>query len=148
MPYDGKYHGAYPNSLLTLFYPFTLLRDVVLDQPVNRTDIPYFWHVHISDELAVKKALRTCYGADLIELDTVEDISKAKNLNLISTLSKEGRLGSRTSDGSNQIYYNEQIGRPLVITSPHIREVSELFNQDYYGRVFSFYRHVSRDPNA
>lgn len=45
---DGKYHGRYPNSLLTLFYPFTLLRDVVLDQPVNRTDVPLFWHVHIS----------------------------------------------------------------------------------------------------
>jgi hypothetical protein len=26
---DGKYHGKYPNSLLTLFYPFTLFRDVV-----------------------------------------------------------------------------------------------------------------------
>ena len=140
---DGKYHGAYPNSLLTLFYPFTLLRDVVLDQPVNRTDIPFFWHVHVSDEVAVKKALRKCYGADLIELDTVADISKAKNLNLISTLSNEGRLGSRTSEGGNQLYYNEQIGRPLVITSPHIREVSDLFSQDYYGRVFSFYRHVS-----
>jgi hypothetical protein len=45
---DGKYHGRYPNSLLTLFYPFTLLRDVVLDQPVNRTDVPFFWHVHVS----------------------------------------------------------------------------------------------------
>ena len=45
---DGKYHGRYPNSLLTLFYPFTLLRDVVLDQPVNRSDVPLFWHVHIS----------------------------------------------------------------------------------------------------
>lgn len=45
---DGKYHGRYPNSLLTLFYPFTLLRDVVLDQPLNRTDVPFFWHVHVS----------------------------------------------------------------------------------------------------
>jgi hypothetical protein len=35
---DGKYHGRYPNSLLTLFYPFTLLRDVVLDQPVAPAD--------------------------------------------------------------------------------------------------------------
>lgn len=24
-----KYHGTYPHSLLTLFYPYTLLRDVV-----------------------------------------------------------------------------------------------------------------------
>lgn len=45
---DGKYHGRYPNSLLTLFYPFTLLSDVVLDQPVNRTDVPFFWHAHVS----------------------------------------------------------------------------------------------------
>jgi hypothetical protein len=45
---DGKYHGRYPNSLLTLFYPFTLLRDVVLDQPVISADVPFFWHVHVS----------------------------------------------------------------------------------------------------
>ncbi|EJK53687.1 hypothetical protein THAOC_26821, partial [Thalassiosira oceanica] len=37
---DGKFHGRYPNSLLTLFYPFTLFRDVVLDQPVEPTDVP------------------------------------------------------------------------------------------------------------
>jgi hypothetical protein len=48
---DGKYHGRYPNSLLTLFYPFTLLRDVVLDQPVDRTDVPFFWHAHVSVSL-------------------------------------------------------------------------------------------------
>jgi len=32
---DGSFHGRYPNSLLTLFYPYTLFRDVVLDQPVE-----------------------------------------------------------------------------------------------------------------
>ncbi|KAL7503159.1 hypothetical protein ACHAXN_000986 [Cyclotella atomus] len=138
---DGKYHGRYPNSLLTLFYPFTLLRDVVLDQPLNRTDVPFFWHVHVSDEIAVKKTLTKCYGAELIELDTIEDIEKAKKLSLVKTLSAENRLGKRTSDITKQPYYNQQISRPVVITSPHIRETSELFDQDNSGRMFSFYRH-------
>ena len=93
------------------------------------------------DEIAVKKALRECYGAELIELDTVEDIDKAKKLSLVSTLTAEDRLGSRISESINQPYYNQQISRPVIITSPHIREASELFSQDNYGRMFSFYRH-------
>ncbi|KAL7516646.1 hypothetical protein ACHAWX_001637 [Stephanocyclus meneghinianus] len=138
---DGKYHGRYPNSLLTLFYPFTLLRDVVLDQPVISADVPFFWHVHVSDELAIKNALRTCYGANLVELDTVEDVSKAKKLDLVATLVSQERLGTRISDVTKQQYYNGQSSRPLVITSPHIREAAELFSQDHFGRMFSFYRH-------
>ena len=168
---DGKYHGRYPNSLLTLFYPFTLLRDVVLDQPVISADVPFFWHVHVSvsffglhyfialsntiimnplinnncttlkDELAIKNALRTCYGANLVELDTLEDVSKAKKLDLVATLVSQERLGTRISDLTKQQYYNGQSSRPLVITSPHIREAAELFSQDHFGRMFSFYRH-------
>ena len=41
---DGKFHGRYPNSLLTLFYPFTLFRDVVLDQPVEPNDVPVSYY--------------------------------------------------------------------------------------------------------
>ena len=41
---DGKFHGRYPNSLLTLFYPFTLFRDVVLDQPVDPNDVPVSYY--------------------------------------------------------------------------------------------------------
>lgn len=89
----------------------------------------------------MKKTLTTCYGAELIELDTVEDIDKAKKLTLVTTLATQGRLGTRISDVTKEPYYNQQISRPVVITSPHIREASELFNQDNYGRMFSFYRH-------
>ena len=89
----------------------------------------------------MKKALTTCYGADLIELDTIEDITKAKNLDLVSSLASQNRLGARISDTTKEPYYNQQISRPVVITSPHIREASELFNQENYGRMFSFYRH-------
>lgn len=89
----------------------------------------------------MKKALTACYGAELIVLDTVEDIEKAKKLNLVTTLAAQDRLGSTISDLTKKTYYNQQISRPVVITSPHIREVSELFNQDNYGRMFSFYRH-------
>ena len=44
MTNDGKFHGRYPNSLLTLFYPFTLFRDVVLDQPVEPNDVPVSYY--------------------------------------------------------------------------------------------------------
>mmetsp|Transcript_5030 Transcript_5030/g.11310 ORF Transcript_5030/g.11310 Transcript_5030/m.11310 type:complete len:423 (+) Transcript_5030:181-1449(+) len=135
---DGKFHGRYPNSLLTLFYPFTLFRDVVLDQPVEPTDVPFFWHAHVSDELAVKAVLTKCYEADLVELNSVEDIEKAKRFNLVSTLVSQDRIG----EGSlNKEYYNGQRSKPLVITSPHIREAAELFSQENSGRMFSFYRH-------
>ena len=48
---DGLFMGRFPNSLLTLFYPYTLLRDVVLEQPVNETDIPFYWYIHEEDEI-------------------------------------------------------------------------------------------------
>jgi len=138
---DGKYHGRYPNSLLTLFYPFTLLRDVVLDQPIHPNDVPFFWHVHTTDEEAVKKVLTTCYGADLVELNTVEDVEKAKKLDLISSLEERNRIGIGALNSENERLYNGQRRSPLIITSPHIREVAELFDQDHFGRMFSFYRH-------
>lgn len=89
----------------------------------------------------MKRTLTKCYGADLIELNTVEDVVKAKKLELVSTLVTQDRLGTRVSDVTKQPYYNGQSSRPLVITSPHIREAAELFNQEHYGRMFSFYRH-------
>lgn len=135
---DGKFHGRYPNSLLTLFYPYTLFRDVVLDQPVDVNDVPFFWHAHVSDEIPVKKVLKTCYGADLVELNTEEDVEKAKELKLISSFVSQERVGPASLKDK---LYNGQRKQPVIITSPHIREVAELFNQENMGRMLSFYRH-------
>eukprot|EP00559_Dactyliosolen_fragilissimus_P001746 CAMPEP_0184861758 /NCGR_PEP_ID=MMETSP0580-20130426/6363_1 /TAXON_ID=1118495 /ORGANISM="Dactyliosolen fragilissimus" /LENGTH=351 /DNA_ID=CAMNT_0027359355 /DNA_START=53 /DNA_END=1108 /DNA_ORIENTATION=- len=116
---DGKYHGAYPNSLLTLFWPYTMLRDVVLDQPVDDSDVPFFWHIHKSEERVVKRALTQCYGMELVELNDLESIQQAKELKLASGIDRNKH----------------------VLTSPFIRAVSELFTTDNFGRVFAFFRH-------
>lgn len=136
---DGRFHGRYPNSLLTLFYPFTLYRDVVLDQPIDPGDVPFFWHPHVSDEIVIKAVLTNCYNANIIELNTVRDIENAKATNLIQTLVTEGRVGKETV--VVQGLYAGQRRNPLIIASPHIREVAELFSQDNFGRTFAFYRH-------
>ena len=136
---DGKFHGRYPNSLLTLFYPFTLFRDVVLDQPVDPGDVPFFWHAHASDEVAVKGALSRCYDADIIELNTIEDVERARDMNLVSTLASRGRVGRAAVERDG--LHGGQRRRPLVIASPHVREAAELFSQDNFGRTFAFYRH-------
>ena len=136
---DGNFHGRYPNSLLTLFYPFTLFRDVVLDQPVDPNDVPFFWHAHVTDEKAIKTVLTKCFDADLIELNDVEDVEKAKRLNLVSTLVSQDRVGVGAI--TKEKLYNGQQRKPTIIASPHIREAAELFSQDNFGRMFSFYRH-------
>jgi hypothetical protein len=142
---EGKYHGRYPNSLLTLFYPLTLYRDVVLDQPIDITDVPFFWHPHVMDELAVKTALKKCYKAEIIELNTLQDIAIAKENNLIMRLVARNRVGEGSvdpvDDGGGNRLYNGQRRQPVVIASPHIRHAAELFTRDYSGRVFAFYRH-------
>jgi hypothetical protein len=136
---DGKFHGRYPNSLLTLFYPLTLYADVVLDQPVDPSDVPFFWHPHVSDEIAVKAVLTQCYGAEIVELNSIHDIEMARNNNLIPTLVTKGRIGQEAivQDG----LYGGQRHHPLIIASPHIRAAAELFSQDNFGRTFAFYRH-------
>mmetsp|Transcript_21472 Transcript_21472/g.36872 ORF Transcript_21472/g.36872 Transcript_21472/m.36872 type:complete len:431 (-) Transcript_21472:1078-2370(-) len=136
---DGKFHGRYPNSLLTLFYPYTLYRDVVLDQPVSPDDVPFYWHAHVSDERAVKSILTKCYEADLVELNTIEDVEKAKRLNLVATLVEQDRVGIGAVTKDN--LWNGQRRKPLVIASPFVSEAAELFSQDNFGRTFSFYRH-------
>ena len=81
-------------------------------------DSQFFWHANVTDVLAVKAVLTKCYDADLVELNTVEDIEKAKRFNLVSTLVSQDRIG----EGSlNKDYFNGQRSKPLVITSPHIR---------------------------
>lgn len=116
---DDNYNGRYPNSLLTLFFPYTLLRDVVIAQPVDKDhDVPFFWHVHKSDELIVKRILTSCYGLDLVELDDMESIERAKQLELASE-SKPNR----------------------VITSPFIRDAIQIFTPENFGRMFCFFRH-------
>jgi len=118
---DGNFHGRYPNSLLTLFYPYTMFRDVVLDQPINMTDIPFFWHVHNSDEYIYKKVLTNCYGLEIIELNDISSIQRAKEVNLIS------------SSGIHRSTH--------VITSPFIRETAEIFTTNHFGRMICFFRH-------
>jgi len=114
---DDRYHGRYPNSLLTLFFPYTLLRDVVLDQPVEDTDVPFFWHIHKSDETIMKYILTTCYGLDTVELNDLQSIERAKQVHLASR------------------------GNKIVITSPFIRQAAELFDTENFGRMFCFFRH-------
>mmetsp|Transcript_15809 Transcript_15809/g.23768 ORF Transcript_15809/g.23768 Transcript_15809/m.23768 type:complete len:345 (-) Transcript_15809:162-1196(-) len=116
---EGKFHGRYPHSLLTLFYPYTMFRDIVLDQPINDTDIPFFWHLHNSDELIIKQILTQCYGLELIELNDMHSIQKAKDVNLVSGLNRNKH----------------------VITSPFIRETAEIFTTDNFGRMMCFFRH-------
>jgi len=115
----NQYNGRYPHSLLTLFYPYTLLRDVALDQPVGNTDIPFFWHLHNSDERVYKKILTGCYGLELIELNTVKAIQQAEELNIVKNLDR----------------YKH------VITSPFVRETSKIFTTDNFGRMLCFFRH-------
>ena len=118
MSADGKYNGPYPNSLLTLFYPYTLLRDVVLDQPVSDSDIRFFWHAHSGDERLVKRVLTECYGLDLVELNDKRAVRRAIDVNLAGGLT-----------------------RRHVVTSPFLREVSEIFNTENFGRMFAIWRH-------
>lgn len=136
---DGKFHGRYPNSLLTLFYPLTLYADVVLDQPVDPSDVPFFWHPHVSDEVAVKAVLTQCYGAELVELNSIHDIEVARRDKLIPTLVSKGRIGKEAIDKDG--LYGGQRQKPLIIASPHIRVAAELFSQENFGRTFAFYRH-------
>lgn len=96
-----------------------MMSDVVLDQPIPKSDIPFFWHVHRSDEKAMKLILKKCYGLELIELNDKESIQKAIDLKLV--------------DGLNRFKH--------VITSPFIRETAEIFTTDHFGRMLCFVRH-------
>ena len=116
---EGKFHGRYPHSLLTLFYPYTMYRDIVLDQPINMTDIPFFWHLHKSDELIFKQVLTKCYGLQIIELDSLESIQNAVDVGLVNGLNRNSH----------------------VITSPFIRETADIFTTDHFGRMMCFFRH-------
>ena len=118
---EDKHHfdGRYPHSLLTLFYPYTMLRDVVLDQPVADTDIPFFWHLHKSDEGLIKGILKDCYNLQIVELNDLKSIEHAKEVDLVAGL-------DRTKH---------------VITSPFIRETATVFSKDNFGRMFCFTRH-------
>lgn len=116
---EGKYHGRYPHSLLTLFYPYTVYRDIVLDQPINMTDIPFFWHLHKSDEIIYKQVLTKCYGLQIIELDSLESIQNAVDVELVNGLNRNQH----------------------VITSPFIRETAEIFTNNHFGRMLCFFRH-------
>jgi hypothetical protein len=116
---EGVFQGPYPNSLLTLFYPYTLLADVVLDQPIALSDVPFFWHLHNSDEAIYKDILTKCYGLELIELNSIDAIQKAKDDLIVEKLDRFKH----------------------VVTSPFIRETSEIFNTENFGRMICFHRH-------
>lgn len=116
---DGKKKrkGPPPNPV-TLVYPYTNLRDVVLNQPVDPSDVPFFWHLHKSDESIIKSVLTKCFSQELVELNTLESIKEAKKANLPSREAKN-----------------------FVITSPFIRETSDIFTPAHFGRMFCFFRH-------
>ncbi len=103
---------------MTLLYPYTNLRDVVLHQPVDPSDVPFFWHIHKSDESIIKNVLTKCYALELVELNTLESIREAKLAKLPAREAKN-----------------------YVITSPFIRETSDMFTPAHLGRMFCFFRH-------
>jgi hypothetical protein len=115
---DARFTGRLPNSLLTLNYPLTLLRGVVMEQPVHESDVPVIWHPHKPDSRVVQKTLTNCYGIELIELDSLEAIQRAK----------EVKLASRSAN-------------KFAITSPYLREVAEIFTPQHLGRATCFFRH-------
>ena len=96
-----------------------MLRDVVLDQPIGESDIPFFWHLHNSDEKIYKNILKGCYGLELIELNDVKTVEEARDLNIVKNLDRSKH----------------------VITSPFIRETAEIFTTDNFGRMICFFRH-------
>lgn len=75
---DARYQGRLPHSLLTLNFPYTLLRGVVAEQPVEDSDVPFFWHAHKSDGVLVQKVLTNCYGIETIELDSPDAIQRQR----------------------------------------------------------------------
>ena len=115
-----KYEGHLPNSLLTLNYPYTMMRGIVLEQPVHETDVPVFWHPHRSDEPILKAVLATCYGAEVVELDSHESIQKAK----------EVKLASRGSSGQR-----------FAVLSPFFASTMEMLTMKNLGRGICFFRH-------
>lgn len=113
------FDGVYPNSLLTLFYPYTMLRDIVLDQPVADSDIPFFWHLHNSDEKLFKDILTDCYGLKMVELNDLKAVEHAREINLVANLDRKKH----------------------VVTSPFIRETATIFTTNNFGRNLCFFRH-------
>lgn len=116
---DIRYAGRLPNSLLTVNYPYTLMRGVVQEQPVTpETDVPFFWHPHKRDRRIVKNAVTSCYGVEVIELETLDAINKAKEVDLAA-----------------------RPGGNFALTSPYLREVAELFSPAHLGRASCYFRH-------
>lgn len=113
------FDGRYPNSLLTLFYPYTMLRDVVLDQPVEESDIAFFWHLHNSDEKLIKGILTDCYGLKMVELNDLKAVEHAREIDLVANLDRKKH----------------------VITSPFIRETATVFSTRNFGRNLCYFRH-------
>jgi len=107
-----------PNSLLSIDYPYTLLENVVMDQPVETTDVAFFWNPHKSDEQIVQKVLMNCYGIEVIELDSLEAINNARADHLSSRKDKN-----------------------FAISSPYLREAIEVFTPEHMGRMGCFFRH-------
>ena len=76
-------------------------------------------YLHMSDERIYEKILKGCYGLELIELNDINTINQARELNLVKNLDKTKH----------------------VITSPFIRETAEIFTKGNLGRMICFYRH-------
>ena len=115
---DTRFNGRLPHSLLTLDYPYTLLRGVVVEQPVEDSDIPFFWTPHRKDAVLVGEVLKNCYGIEAIELADLEAVKNAKAVGLAS------RKGAK-----------------FAITSPYLREMAEIFTPENLGRTTCMFRH-------
>ncbi|KAI2490239.1 PAP fibrillin [Fragilaria crotonensis] len=115
---DTRFNGRLPHSLLTLDYPYTLLRGVVGEQPVEDSDIPFFWTPHRKDAALVSKVLTNCYGMETIELGDLEAIKNAKAVGLAS-----------------------RKGKKFAVSSPYLREVAEIFTPENLGRTTCLFRH-------
>mmetsp|Transcript_20946 Transcript_20946/g.31035 ORF Transcript_20946/g.31035 Transcript_20946/m.31035 type:complete len:317 (+) Transcript_20946:112-1062(+) len=115
---DVRYAGRLPNSLLTVNYPYTLMRGVVQEQPVDASDVPVFWHPHKRDRRIIKNVVPSCYGIEVIELETLEAIEKAKEVDLAA-----------------------RPGGKFAIASPYLRQIAELFSPAHLGRASCYFRH-------
>uniref|UniRef100_A0A6U1NTU9 Uncharacterized protein n=1 Tax=Cyclophora tenuis TaxID=216820 RepID=A0A6U1NTU9_CYCTE len=117
-PQDTRFEGSLPNSLLTLNYPYTLMRSVVMEQPVADSDVPFFWHPHKSDEKILDKVLTNCYGVETIKLDSKKNIQQAKDVKIASRNNKKS-----------------------AILSPFFPEAIEVLTPDNLGRAVCLFRH-------
>jgi len=98
-------------NIMVLGPPWVYMRDVVNDLPVLDQDVTFFWTTEDSSSDTLKNLFSDCYDLSL----------------------------SMFNDGAT-INLND-FERTEGITSSNIRYIATQFNEDNYGRMFSFFRH-------